>query len=316
MTDDDGVSNPSKNESFQEVVAARLSRRSFLGGSVAAATLALGGVGSLLRALPAQAHGSEAAARLHRHRRCRPPIPSSCRRATRPESDRLGRPVSDGPAFSQDASNTADEQAQQWGMHNDGVVYFPIDGSRHGLLVQNHEYTDDGLLFPDGVANWTAEKTSKSLNAHGVSVIEIRSRVTERRQTGTASGASCARRIRPAHHRPDTDPDRRARRRRPAARDERGPDRPARARHAEQLRHGLHAVGHLPGLRGELQRLLPKNPRQPDPAGAAVRHRRRSAPAFGCTPPTRGSTPTSSRTSPTASAGSSRSIRSSPSRRR
>ena len=85
-----------------------------------------------------------------------------------------GDPISAGPAFRQDASNTADEQAQQWGMHNDGVVYFPIDGSRHGLLVQNHEYTDEGLLFRDGVANWTAEKTSKALNAHGVSVIEIR----------------------------------------------------------------------------------------------------------------------------------------------
>jgi secreted PhoX family phosphatase len=56
-------------------------------------------------------------------------------------------------------------------MHNDGVVYFPIRGSRHGLLVQNNEYTDDVLLFPDGFTNWTAEKTNKSLNAHGVSII-------------------------------------------------------------------------------------------------------------------------------------------------
>jgi len=39
--------------------------------------------------------------------------------------------------------------------------------------VQNNEYTDDGLLFPDGVNNWTQEKTNKSLNAHGVSIIEV-----------------------------------------------------------------------------------------------------------------------------------------------
>ena len=58
-----------------------------------------------------------------------------------------GDPVSNGPEFEQDASNSAADQARQWGMHNDGVVYFPIDGSRHGLLVQNNEYTDDGLLF-------------------------------------------------------------------------------------------------------------------------------------------------------------------------
>ena len=64
-----------------------------------------------------------------------------------------GDPVSDGPAFLPDASNTADEQAQQWGMHNDGLVYFPFNGSsKRGLIVQNHEYTDDGLLFPDGHA--------------------------------------------------------------------------------------------------------------------------------------------------------------------
>ena len=44
-----------------------------------------------------------------------------------------------------------------------------------GLLVQNNEYTDDGLLFPDGIANWNAEKTNKSINAHGVSIIEIAS---------------------------------------------------------------------------------------------------------------------------------------------
>ena len=41
------------------------------------------------------------------------------------------------------------------------------------LLVQNHEYADEGLLFPDGIANWSAEKTNKSINAHGVSIIEI-----------------------------------------------------------------------------------------------------------------------------------------------
>jgi uncharacterized protein len=84
-----------------------------------------------------------------------------------------GDPVSDGPAFKQDASNSAAEQAEQWGMHNDGMVYFPINGSRRGLLVQNNEYTDDVLLFSDGTAGWNAEKTAKSLNAHGVSIVEV-----------------------------------------------------------------------------------------------------------------------------------------------
>lgn len=49
-------------------------------------------------------------------------------------------------------------------------------GSSHGLLVQNHQYTDDVLLFPDGTANWNAEKTRKSLAAHGVGIVELRER--------------------------------------------------------------------------------------------------------------------------------------------
>ena len=86
-----------------------------------------------------------------------------------------GEPVSNGPAFKPDASNTAAEQAQQWGMHNDGIVFFPFPffGNHRGLIVQNHEYTDDVLLFADGKANWNAEKTAKSQAAHGVGVIEV-----------------------------------------------------------------------------------------------------------------------------------------------
>ena len=78
------------------------------------------------------------------------------------------------PAFRWDASNSAADQAVQMGMHHDGIHYFPIDGSStHGLLVMNHEYTDDGLLFPDGKDHWTAEKVHKAQAAHGVSVIEV-----------------------------------------------------------------------------------------------------------------------------------------------
>ncbi|MEO5883628.1 MAG: PhoX family phosphatase [Caldimonas sp.] len=77
------------------------------------------------------------------------------------------------PAFRTDAGNSAAEQAVQMGMHHDGVHYFPLDGSRRGLLVMNHEYADDGLLHPGGMADWSAEKVRKSQAAHGVSVTEI-----------------------------------------------------------------------------------------------------------------------------------------------
>lgn len=77
------------------------------------------------------------------------------------------------PAWKPDASNSAAEQAAQMGMHHDGIHYFPLDGSRRGLLAMNHEYVDDGLLHPDGLKTWSAEKVHKSQAAHGIAVIEV-----------------------------------------------------------------------------------------------------------------------------------------------
>lgn len=193
MIDDESVSNTSGNEHFQDIVNARLSRRSFLtGGFAAAAAVSLGGVEALLKAVPAAAQETEEAedaeARIGGNGGRRTvlgfesvPV-SSTDEVVVPKGYRAevliawGDPISNGPAFKHDASNTADEQARQWGTHNDGLVYFPIIGSQRGLIVQNNEYTDDGLLFPDGINNWSAEKTRKSLNAHGVSIIEITKR--------------------------------------------------------------------------------------------------------------------------------------------
>lgn len=76
-------------------------------------------------------------------------------------------------AFRDDAGNSAAQQETQMGMHHDGIHYYPQNGSKSGLLVMNHEYTDDGLLFPDGMQNWSAEKVRKSRAAHGVAIIEV-----------------------------------------------------------------------------------------------------------------------------------------------
>jgi hypothetical protein len=182
IIDDDIESNTSGNETFEQVLDRRISRRGVIGGGMAAAvTTSLGGVGALLSAVPAHAHGSGPGPQLgFEGIPVSPADPLLADRVYVPRGYTAevliawGDPVSRGPAFKPDASNTADEQEQQWGMHNDGLVYFPLLGSRRGLLVQNHEYTDDVLLFPDGTANWSAAKTRKSLAAHGVSVIEVR----------------------------------------------------------------------------------------------------------------------------------------------
>ncbi|GLZ88912.1 hypothetical protein Pres01_49630 [Metapseudomonas resinovorans] len=93
------------------------------------------------------------------------------------------------PAFAEDASNSALDQAEQIGMHHDGMHFFPIDARRgpgkrsdHGLLVLNHEYIDAPLLHPNGPTvvsgkRTIAEEVRKEINAHGVSVVEIRRNV-------------------------------------------------------------------------------------------------------------------------------------------
>ena len=105
---------------------------------------------------------------------------------------RWGDPVGDprgAPAFRFDASNSAEDQALQAGMHHDGMAFFPLPcaamvgvaarpgpdaASDRGLLAINHEYPDYATLFPDGRANWSRDKVRKAQNALGVSVVEVR----------------------------------------------------------------------------------------------------------------------------------------------
>ena len=78
------------------------------------------------------------------------------------------------PAFKPDASNSAADQAVQMGMHHDGLHFYALGGgSTRGLLVLNHEYTDDSLLHVGGMTPWTADKVMKAQAAHGIAVIEV-----------------------------------------------------------------------------------------------------------------------------------------------
>jgi uncharacterized protein len=95
---------------------------------------------------------------------------------------RWGDPINGhSPVFKPDASNSADDQQLQAGMGHDGMEYFSIPGvdpNQRGLLVLNHEYTDQILLFRDGLAplppeKMPLEKVRKSMASHGVSVVEI-----------------------------------------------------------------------------------------------------------------------------------------------
>ena len=170
---DDAISNPSTGPSLDDVLLARYSRRQVLAGGLVAAGAALLGRAAPLRV-------AEGADDLIGFRG----VPVS-------KADTVivpggysaevlyawGDPVGNGPEFKSDASNTYADQERQAGMHHDGIHYFPLPlgstSSTRGLLVMNHEYTDDGLLHPGGMDPWTPEKVAKSQAAHGVSVVEV-----------------------------------------------------------------------------------------------------------------------------------------------
>jgi uncharacterized protein len=154
---------------FHDVLQARLSRRRLLEGGLAAAGLGLlgGAAGATVPRLGFQGIPASSADALV--------VPPGYGAQV---LFAWGDPISDGPAFRPDASNDTADQLRQGGMHHDGMHYFPLGAgpaaSSHGLLAINHEYTDDGLLHPDGMRTWTVDKVRKSQAAHGVSVIEVR----------------------------------------------------------------------------------------------------------------------------------------------
>jgi secreted PhoX family phosphatase len=188
---DDVASNPTSNPHLDDLIAVRLSRRQVLAG--AAGATVLGFLGGSIISDGASASG-----------------PPSGTRGNKPAGSRLGFrevPVSDadtivvppgyfaevlipwgtplfaGVEWKDDASNTAAEQAMQVGFNHDGMHYFPLAegalGNRRGLLVLNHEYTDDTQIYTvaqgSAITNDAAgrEKVAKALAAHGVTVVEV-----------------------------------------------------------------------------------------------------------------------------------------------
>jgi hypothetical protein len=89
---------------------------------------------------------------------------------------RWGDPVVPGaPAFDVRRQTPA-AQAKQFGYNNDFVAVLPLDrrGER-ALLVVNHEYTNEELMFPayTGPDSLTVDQLKIAMAAHGMSVVEI-----------------------------------------------------------------------------------------------------------------------------------------------
>jgi secreted PhoX family phosphatase len=180
---EDGGSNGSANPTMGDLIAARFNRRDLLQG-----TLAVAAIGATVSPI-ALAHAARAQSRT---------TPSFDFKEVTAGSDekhhvaegydaeiliRWGDPVLPGAPPFDPRKQTPEAQAKQFGYNSDYLGYIPLDGSRRGLLVINHEYTNEELMFPQlpgrqdlrnvAFKDMTKELVDIEIMAHGGSVIEV-----------------------------------------------------------------------------------------------------------------------------------------------
>jgi secreted PhoX family phosphatase len=179
-------SNTSTNPTLGDVIAARFDRRDLLKGLLGCSAIAA--TVSPLAMMVAEEARAQAASTTPTFNFTEIAAGSDEKHYVAPGYDadvliRWGDAVLPGaPAF--DPQNqTAAAQAMQFGYNNDFLGFAPINGSPdHGLLVVNHEYTNEELMFPKvgrqdqkaRFAGMTKELAAIEMMAHGGSVVEIR----------------------------------------------------------------------------------------------------------------------------------------------
>ena len=169
-----------------EIIAARFSRRGFLGGSLAVSAIAAT-VGSTALMSAGQAKAQGAGGSVFSFDEIEAGVDETHHIAPGYDADvllRWGDPIfTDAPEFDPE-NQSAEAQARQFGYNNDYVGFIPLDGSTtHGLLVVNHEYTNEHLMFPgvvesvDGkptVSRADRKRVDIEMAAHGGTIVEIR----------------------------------------------------------------------------------------------------------------------------------------------
>ncbi|PSH67381.1 PhoX family protein [Phyllobacterium sophorae] len=176
--------NPTDNATMGELIAARFSRRGFLKGSLAVSAIAATVSPMALMLADDARAGSKSAFTFEE---VEAGIDEKHHVAAGYDADVLLRwgdaLFPDSPEFDP-LNQTPEAQAKQFGYNNDYVGYIPIDGSsEHGILVVNHEYTNEHLMFPgivkvvEGkleVAPADQKRVDIEMAAHGGTVVEIR----------------------------------------------------------------------------------------------------------------------------------------------
>ncbi len=180
--------NASPNPTMGEIIGARFHRRDFLRGSLAVAAISAVIGNRALAASPAAGTGvtgfdfKEVAAG----------VDTTHHVAEGYETQillRWGDPIfADSPDFDP-LAQTAAKQARQFGYNSDFIGFFPLEGSAdRGLLVANHEYTNEELMFPGvgiqdtkeaAFAKMTKDLVDVEIAAHGGAVVELRRNGTQ-----------------------------------------------------------------------------------------------------------------------------------------
>jgi secreted PhoX family phosphatase len=178
----DVAGNPSANLTMGEIIAARFGRRDLLRGSLAVAAISATLGARALAANEPAARGAFAFKELEAG------VDQTHHVAEGYDAQvllRWGDPIFTDALEFDPYAQSAEKQRRQFGYNTDYLGYVPIEGSsEHGLLVANHEYTNEELMFPGvGVQNsrnafsgTTKELTDIEMAAHGGSVVEIRRR--------------------------------------------------------------------------------------------------------------------------------------------
>jgi secreted PhoX family phosphatase len=179
-------SNLSTNPTMGDVIAERLSRRDLMQGllAVSAVTAAVSPM-ALMAPSEAQAQGANTTPTFN-FREVAAGSDEKIYVADGYDADVLIRwgdkMFKDSPDFDP-TKQAAAAQAKQFGYNNDFLGYIPLNGSsEHGLLVVNHEYTNEELMFPgigqqDGAAKFakmTKDLADIEMMAHGGAVLELR----------------------------------------------------------------------------------------------------------------------------------------------
>ena len=177
--------NPTANQTMGEIIATRFSRRDFLAGSLAVSAIAATvGTTALMTAETANAQSSGSR---FTFKEVEAGVDKKHHIAQGYDADillRWGDPLFPGAPEFDPLNQTAEKQSQQFGYNNDYVGYIPLAGSNtNGLLVVNHEYTNEHLMFPgivtivDGkpkIAPADQKRVDIEMAAHGGTIAEIR----------------------------------------------------------------------------------------------------------------------------------------------